>query len=202
MYCWVTTILDIPYLSAFSAKNISGKWLSSLTADVLDKYGVHKIGHQMIILEKVKQLQYQFSSFDNETLQSVLLRVSRSCTCIVTAINSLMAITKRQDADSPYPGILTDIQGAVSYILSCILNLMSSIGNAASWLERLVCNTIEPMRIRVEDVLQNCSDSILLTPCGIEMVQIRKLDSADFVSFLLKFLNTLYPDRNMLHYFT
>ncbi|CAH8654547.1 unnamed protein product [Schistosoma bovis] len=219
---WLSGLDDAvePYLSAFSAKNISGKWLSSLTADVLDKYGVHKIGHQMIILEKVKQLQYQFSSFDNETLQSVLLRVSRSCTCIVTAINSLMAITKRQDADSPYPGILSDIQGAVSYILSCILNLMSSIGNAASWLERppfsllpemvvfrqfLVenaiitnrlsqqaistqCNEhfkeiidyIEPMRIRVEDVLQNCSDSILLTPCGIEMVQIRKLDSADF----------------------
>ncbi|CAH8663015.1 unnamed protein product [Schistosoma haematobium] len=223
---WLSGLDDAvePYLSAFSAKNISGKWLSSLTADVLDKYGVHKIGHQMIILEKVKQLQYQFSSFDNETLQSVLLRVSRSCTCIVTAINSLMAITKRQDADSPYPGILSDIQGAVSYILSCILNLMSSIGNAASWLERppfsllpemvvfrqfLVenaiitnrlsqqaistqCNEhfkeiidyIEPMRIRVEDVLQNCSDSILLTPCGIEMVQIRKLDSADFIGWL------------------
>ncbi|CAH8583802.1 unnamed protein product [Schistosoma turkestanicum] len=219
---WLSGLDDAigPYLSSFSSKNINGKWLSSLTADVLDKYGVHKIGHQMIIMEKVKQLQYQFSSFDNETLQSVLLRVSRSCTCIVTAINSLMAITKRQDADSPYPGILLDIQGAVSYILSCILNLMSTIGNAASWLERppfsflpdmvvfrqfLVenaiitnrlsqqaistqCNEhfkeildyIEPMKSRVEDVLQNCGDSILLTPCGIEMVQIRKLDSADF----------------------
>ncbi|CAH8663050.1 unnamed protein product [Schistosoma haematobium] len=43
-----------------------------------------------------------------------------------------------------------------------------------------IIDYIEPMRIRVEDVLQNCSDSILLTPCGIEMVQIRKLDSADF----------------------
>ncbi|CAH8648702.1 unnamed protein product [Schistosoma margrebowiei] len=43
-----------------------------------------------------------------------------------------------------------------------------------------IIDYIEPMRIRVEDVLQNCGDSILLTPCGIEMVQIRKLDSADF----------------------
>nr|CAH8871036.1 unnamed protein product [Trichobilharzia regenti] len=219
---WLSGLDDAlePYLSPFSSKNISGKWLSSLTADVLGKYGVQKIGHQMIIMEKVKQLQYQFSSFDNETLQSVLLRVSRSCVCIVSAINSLMAITKRQDADSPYPGILSDIQGAVSYVLNCILNLMSTIGNAASWLERppfsllpdmmvfrqfLVenaiitnrlaqqaittqCNEhfkevidyIEPMRSRVEDVLQNCGDSILLTPCGLEVVQIRKLDSADF----------------------
>ncbi|CAH8647420.1 unnamed protein product [Heterobilharzia americana] len=219
---WLSGLDDAlePYLSAFSSKNISGKWLSSLTADVLGRYGVQKVGHQMIIMEKVRQLRYQFSSFDNETLQSVLLRVSRSCICIVTAINSLMAITKRQDADSPYPGILSDIQGAVSYILSCILNLMSTIVSAASWLERppfcllpdmmvfrqfLVenaiitnrlaqqaittqCNEhfreivdcIEPMRSRVEDVLQNCGDSILLTPCGIEVVQIRKLDSADF----------------------
>ncbi|TNN13259.1 Connector enhancer of kinase suppressor of ras 2 [Schistosoma japonicum] len=219
---WLSGLDDAlePYLPTFIAKNISGKWLSCLTADVLGKYGVQKVGHQMIIMEKVKQLQYQFSSFDNETLQSVLLRVSRACTCIVTAINSLMAITKRQDADSPYPGILSDIQEAVTYILGCILNLMSTIGSAASWLERppfsllpdmtvfrqfLVenaiitnrlsqqaistqCNQhfreiidyIEPMRSRVEDVLQNCSDSIILTPCGIETVQIRKLDSADF----------------------
>ncbi|KAH8864842.1 Connector enhancer of kinase suppressor of ras 2, partial [Schistosoma japonicum] len=102
-----------------------------------------------------------------------------------------------RDTDSPYPGILSDIQEAVTYILGCILNLVSTIGSAASWLERppfsllpdmtvfrqfLVANAIitnrlsqqaistqcnqhfieiidyiEPMRSRVEYVLQNCN---------------------------------------------
>ncbi|VDQ03140.1 unnamed protein product [Trichobilharzia regenti] len=172
-----------PYLSPFSSKNISGKWLSSLTADVLGKYGVQKIGHQMIIMEKVKQLQYQFSSFDNETLQSVLLRVSRSCVCIVSAINSLMAITKRQDADSPYPGILSDIQGAVSYVLNCILNLMSTIGNAASWLERLPYFTLFEnsqigwLHYRVADLMRHSSQHISLR------LRKRPTHSNDFIGF-------------------
>ncbi|VDP89926.1 unnamed protein product [Echinostoma caproni] len=214
-----------PYIAELTLKGIDGKWLNTVTPGELKKLGVNKVGHQMIIMDKIRQLQNQYASFDTETMQTILFRVSRSCVCIIAAVKSLMAITERQDsrepdADSVYPGILDDIQDAVAYALSSILTLMSAVMNAAFWLERppflllpemngfrqfiigsaLIANRsallaistqlnshfkevlfyIESVRVRVEEVIQNCADSIMLTPCGMELVHIRKIDTAEF----------------------
>lgn len=129
------------YSSEMTAKGIDGKWLNTVTPGELKKLGVDKVGHQMVIMDKIRQLQTQYASFDTETMQAILFRVSRCCVCIVAAVKSLMAITERQDSrepdgDSVYPGILDDIQDAVVYALSSILALMSAVKNAVFWLER------------------------------------------------------------------
>ncbi|CAH8499819.1 unnamed protein product [Dicrocoelium dendriticum] len=224
---WLRGLDDLiePYLSEFEAKGVTGKWLNSVTPEELMKLGVVKVGHQMIILDRIHQLQTQYASFDNENMQLVLFRVSRSCLCIVSAVNALMSVTERQDcrdpdSDSVYPGILDDIRDAASYILNCILTLMSVVMNAAFWLERppfsafselnsfrqlmidsaLVTNRhaqlaittqdrnhfkemlsyVESLRTRVEEVVHNFSDSVLYTPCSMELVQIRKVDHREF----------------------
>lgn len=127
------------YLPEFSRKRITGKRLIRLTPDELQTdYGMGKVGHQMILMEKLRQLQSQYWSFDNETLQSVLFRVSRLCASIRSAIKSLLYITGRQDVDSDgvYPGILEDIQEAMVHILNQTLLLMSAVHDAVFWLKR------------------------------------------------------------------
>lgn len=130
-----------PYLAEFSRNVINGKSLNNLTADSLIKLGVTKVGHQMIILERIKQLQIQFLSFDNETLQTFLFRIYRSCVNISAAINSYFTITQRQDnrdpdTESAYPGILSDIKEAACYVFKCVLTLTSTINNIVLWLSR------------------------------------------------------------------
>lgn len=224
---WLRGLDDLiePYLSEFEAKGVTGKWLSSVTPDELLKLGVFKVGHQMIIMDRIRQLQTQYASFDNENMQLVLFRVSRSCICIVSAVSALMSVTERQDcrdpdSDSVYPGILDEIRDATSYILSCVLTLTSVIMNAAFWLERppfsafselssfrqvmvesaLMTNRhaqlaittkdrnhfkemltyVESLRTRVEEVVHNFNDSVMYTPCSMELVQIRKVDRREF----------------------
>ncbi|KAF5399196.1 hypothetical protein PHET_07354 [Paragonimus heterotremus] len=224
---WLQGLDDVlePCLPELEAKGVNGKWLNSVTPGELCRLGVTKVGHQMIIMDKIRQLQAQYAAFDNETMQIVLFRVSRCCVRITAAVNALMSITERQDSrdpdsDSVYPGILDDIQDALSYVLNCVLALMLAVMNAGFWLERppflllpdmntfrqliiegaLVANRqaqlaistqiighykdmlvfVESIRVRVEEVIQNFSDSIMLTPCGMELVQIRKVDNAEF----------------------
>ncbi|TGZ75031.1 hypothetical protein CRM22_000617 [Opisthorchis felineus] len=155
----------------------------------------------------------------------VLFRVCRACVSIVAAVNAHTSIVERQDfrdpdADAVYPGILDDLQDAVTYILNCVLTLMTAVWNAAFWLDRppfhtlpdmialrkflieralLVNNAaqlaisnqlpthfeevqthVESVGDRVDAVIQGCNDSIMLTPCGMELVQLRKADAAEF----------------------
>ncbi|KER24665.1 hypothetical protein T265_07713 [Opisthorchis viverrini] len=213
------------YVNNFKAKGVNGKWLNCVTPGELIRLGITKVGHQMIILDRIRQLQAQYCAFDNETLQMVLFRVCRACVSIVAAVNAHTSIVERQDfrdpdADAVYPGILDDLQDAVTYILNCVLTLMTAVWNAAFWLDRppfhtlpdmislrkflieralLVNNAaqlaianqlpthfkevqthVESVGDRVDAVIQGCNDSIMLTPCGMELVQLRKADAAEF----------------------
>ncbi|VEL27731.1 unnamed protein product [Protopolystoma xenopodis] len=206
--------------------------MATVSPSDLTLIGIEKIGHQILLMGRIRHMLNEFSSFDNENLQVLLFRVSRTIAYIVVTIEKMLKMYERQQEKNSdtYPGIQNDFNDLATQVIRGVLKLMTAVIHVALppfsslpdmvvlrqfLLERVMLtnraaqlaigsyniNTFLEIRNqvkfacfylyiqakgvfdRLEEVNQTCEDSILLTPCGFEMVQIRKPDSDEFVSY-------------------
>ncbi|KAF2367704.1 CRIC domain [Trinorchestia longiramus] len=64
------------YVNQLWEAGVSGKQLLQLAPDLLPRLGIHKIGHQELLLQAVAQLRNIHYQLDKETLQQLALRLS------------------------------------------------------------------------------------------------------------------------------
>ncbi|XP_049840594.1 CNK3/IPCEF1 fusion protein isoform X7 [Schistocerca gregaria] len=196
----------LPYIHSFLNNEVSGQQLLNLRPDDLDHLGVHKLGHQELILEAVEHLRDFHYELDRENLQLLALRLSCSANSlykellqntvslpvstqtladvanVISAVKPLVCWLDR----SPFTGQLEYHERKVS-----LLRLSLKIATCAH-LDRFAERPIEEIRSSCQElgkladgIIQDIVDPLVLQPASLDLATLRKRPGDDLGFFLV-----------------
>ncbi|XP_046980392.1 uncharacterized protein LOC124545493 isoform X1 [Schistocerca americana] len=196
----------LPYIHSFLNNEVSGQQLLNLRPDDLDHLGVHKLGHQELILEAVEHLRDFHYELDRENLQLLALRLSCSANSlykellqntvslpvstqtladvanVISAVKPLVCWLDR----SPFTGQLEYHERKVS-----LLRLSLKIATCAH-LDRFAERPIEEIRSSCQElgkladgIIQDIVDPLVLQPASLDLATLRKRPGDELGFFLV-----------------
>ncbi|XP_048769839.1 CNK3/IPCEF1 fusion protein-like isoform X2 [Ostrea edulis] len=131
---WLRGLDDViqQYVLHFTDKNINGKKLLILTHHDLEKIGVHKLGHQELILEAIDLLRSLRYDYETENLQSLALQLG----CKARGLfNEVQPRNLENDPNMANNSHSKPHQLSVD-ILSSVADLISMLKCVIQWLDR------------------------------------------------------------------
>ncbi|XP_023711372.1 uncharacterized protein LOC111866550 isoform X3 [Cryptotermes secundus] len=194
------------YVHSFLNNEVNGQQLLNLRPDDLDHLGVHKLGHQELILEAVEHLRNFHYELDRENLQLLALRLScrahslhnelrqetdsrpvstqtlADVATVITAVKPLVCWLDR----SPFTGQL-DYQDRKTELLKLSLAI-ATCAQRDRFAERPVeeirssCKELARM---ADSIIQDIVDPLILQPASLDLATLKKRAGDDLGFFIL-----------------
>ncbi|XP_069700872.1 connector enhancer of kinase suppressor of ras 2 isoform X2 [Periplaneta americana] len=196
----------LPYVHSFLNNEVSGQQLLNLRPDDLDHLGVHKLGHQELILEAVEHLRNFHYELDRENLQLLALRLScrahslhnelsqqtdsrpvstqtlADVANVITAVKPLVCWLDR----SPFSGQL-DYQDRKTELLRLSLAIATCAQRdrfAERPVEEIRSSCKELARL-ADSIIQDIVDPLILQPASLDLATLKKRARDDLGFFIL-----------------
>lgn len=198
-----------PYLSALMKARVNGKWLSCLTDSDLINLGIEKIGHRRIILSTVESLVDDFNGIEIENLLGVLFSVVHRLGVVgsllkqlsrnsdihtdlehglfkaVIGLGSASSKAATWMAHSPFNQV-TKLSALRAAMIQETLDVGKALQSALSNKKlgpyaNAMLKIVLSLQRRLEEVIRNCDDSLMLTPCSIVVISLQKPENGSYV---------------------
>ncbi|CAL1528950.1 unnamed protein product [Lymnaea stagnalis] len=152
------------YIPNFVQEQVDGKKLMMLTHSDLDKLWVSKLGHQELVLEAVDLLKSLRYTIETENLQHLALQLG----CKARSLhNDILAHNNENDPNRANVQHLKQRRQLSISTLSSVCDIMSTLKNLTSWLDRAPFETIHGISL-----LRNS-----LVKLGLELVTVSQKES-------------------------
>ncbi|XP_014279011.1 uncharacterized protein cnk [Halyomorpha halys] len=197
----------LTYMHAFLNNLVDGQQLLSFGPNDLEHLGVHKIGHQEIILEGIEHLRNIHYELDRENLQLHAMRLSclahslhnelchshtdtqQLSTQIIADISTIVTVVKPLIAWLDRPGFCgeTEYESARKEVLRLALR-MATCGQRDRFVETPVSDmkTASAQLAKLADnIVQDMSDPLILQPASLDLATIKKRSSDDLGFYIV-----------------
>ncbi|KAH9504717.1 Connector enhancer of kinase suppressor of ras 2 [Bulinus truncatus] len=152
------------YIPQFILGNVDGRKLLMITHSDLDKLGITKLGHQELVLEAVDLLRSLRYLFETENLQHLALQLG----CKARSLhNEILARNGENDLNKANVSAPEECPRLSISILSGVCDIISTLKNLTSWLDRAPFETIHGISL-----LRNS-----LVKLGLELVTVAQKES-------------------------
>ncbi|XP_061167502.1 CNK3/IPCEF1 fusion protein-like isoform X2 [Saccostrea echinata] len=164
---WLKGLDDViqQYVAHFKDKDINGKKLLLLTHYDLEKIGVHKLGHQELILEAVDLLRSLRYDYETENLQSLALQLGCKARSLFNEVQPRNLENDPNMANNSH----TKPHHMTVDILSSVADLIITLKCVIQWLDRAPFEKIYDMVL-----LRNT-----LVKLGIDLISACQKDVSD-----------------------
>ncbi|KAL8560200.1 hypothetical protein ACOMHN_021694 [Nucella lapillus] len=154
------------YGPQFQANRVDGKKLLMLNHADLEKMDIHKLGHQELVLEAVDLLRSLRYTLDTENLQSMALQLGCKARNVVAEIQMRQGENDQNRANLRY-GEMHRRRLSIT-VLSYVADLLSTLKNLVSWLDRAP----------FEGIYDICRLRNSVVKLGLELVMVTQRESA------------------------
>lgn len=200
-----------PYLGALRESKVKGRWLSCLTESDLADLGVEKVGHKRLILAAVESLLEDVAGLDTDNMQSVLFSLVRSLGVVSSLLKQVRSQPDDVELEhlmvkalvrlgrqakkaaswlgrSPFSQIsktaaLRDVILQNVADLNTVLQSAMSNASLTTYVNAMQ-ELVRGLKTRLEEVIRDCDDSLMLTPCSVELLTLKKVEAASYVGFI------------------
>ncbi|XP_022289040.1 connector enhancer of kinase suppressor of ras 2-like isoform X2 [Crassostrea virginica] len=165
---WLKGLDDViqQYVAHFKDRDINGKKLMMLTHSDLENVGVHKLGHQELILEAVDLLKSLRYNYETENLQSLALQLGCKARSL---FNEVQPRNLENDPNMANHSAHSRHHQLSVEILSSVADLIITLKCVIQWLDRTPFDRIYDMVL-----LRNT-----LVKLGIDLISACQKDTSD-----------------------
>ncbi|XP_066991200.2 uncharacterized protein cnk isoform X2 [Anabrus simplex] len=194
------------YIHSFLNNEVNGQQLLNLRPDDLDHLGVHKLGHQELILEAVEHLRNFHYELDRENLQLLALRLSCRARSLYTELlehTDSLPLTTQTLAD--VANIITAVKPIVCWLdrspfsgqqdyhwrKMALLELSLEIATCAQR-DRFAERPVEEIRRNcdqlaclADSIIRDIGDPLVLQPASLDLATLKKKAGDDLGFFIM-----------------